>query len=387
VLADTVVQEHPASPLVPRRLPSCATLRGSMDLRTSLLDWFDKHRRELPWRHTKDPYAIWVSEVMLQQTQVATVIPYWRRFLERFPDVQTLAAAALPEVFALWQGLGYYSRARNLHRAAVAIVDQHGGCLPATVVGLRKLPGFGPYTAGAVASIAFGEQAAVVDGNVARVFSRLFEIDGAPGATERERALWARAEALVKGPRPGDLNQAVMELGATVCRAEAPTCPTCPIRRHCKALRSGRVTELPPSRVRAPRQRLRWGVAVWRRGQKVLLARRAPGGLFGGLWELPSVPVPNDGSDEAVTLAIGSALGRHAKVGACVGRVKRTLTHRELTLELFTVTGRGTPAPRADVQQWCWATADEIGALGMSTAMARALALVLPSSSREDLNS
>ncbi|MBX5481443.1 MAG: A/G-specific adenine glycosylase [Myxococcaceae bacterium] len=352
-----------------------ADFRPTAALRNDLLAWFDRHKRDLPWRRTRDPYAIWVSEVMLQQTQVATVIPYWKRFLERFPDVTALAQAELPEVFALWRGLGYYSRARNLHRAAQAIVSTHGGKLPSDAAALLKLPGFGRYTAGAVASIAFGEAAPLVDGNVARVFSRLFLVEGAPGDRAREKKLWALAEeAVALGKRPGDWNQALMELGATVCRAEHPSCLLCPVRSRCGAFAHGRVDELPLARVRAARQAMQVAVAVCRRGETFLFARRAEGGLFGGLWELPSVEVTPGASHAQMADALVRALGSSARVGASLGAVKRVLTHRALTLELFEVElARLRAMP--SVQEWRWATAAEADRLGMSTAMAKAFAL------------
>jgi A/G-specific adenine glycosylase len=341
-------------------------------IRDALLRWFDRHKRDLPWRRSRDPYAIWVSEVMLQQTQVATVIPYWHRFLERFPTVESLAAAELPEVFAQWRGLGYYTRARNLHRAAREIAARHGGRLPSTAEELVSLPGFGRYTSGAVASIAFGEEAALVDGNVARVLARLFEIDGAPGDRGREKRLWELAARLVRGPRPGDFNQAMMELGATVCRTQDPSCHTCPLRDACGAFSANRVAELPPPRVRAAKRPLRMAVAVWRRENAVLLARRSELGLFGGLWELPSVEIAGDAEREAIATALRALLGR-IQLGEAVGTVKRTLTHRSLTLDLFEVSGRGRPARTHAVQEWRWVGASEADALGMSTAMQRAV--------------
>lgn len=349
-------------------------------LRAALLEWFDRHQRDLPWRRTRDPYAIWISEVMLQQTQVQTVIPYWHRFLERFPTVSALAAAPLPDVFALWRGLGYYSRARNLHRAAQAIVAEHGGALPSTAEALLKLPGFGRYTAGAVASIAFGERAPLVDGNVARVFARLFEIDGAPGDRAREKALWAMAEELVKDcDQPGALNQALMELGATVCRTDNPSCLLCPVRAHCGALASGRVDQLPPPRVRAPKQALRLAVAAWRRGDALLFARRAEGGLFGGLWELPAAEVATTAASPELEQTLCTLLGK-LEVKRALGTVRRTLTHRELTLDVVEVEStRREPRASPQVQEWRWATAGEAEALGMSTAMARAAALAFDS--------
>ena len=366
------------------RAPPRATPAG---LRQALLRWFDRHKRDLPWRRSRDPYAIWVSEVMLQQTQVATVIPYWHRFLERFPTVESLAAAELPDVFAQWRGLGYYTRARNLHRAAREIAARHGGRLPSTAEELLSLPGFGRYTAGAVASIAFGEEAPLVDGNVARVLARLFELEGAPGDRAREKRLWQLAARLVRGARPGDFNQALMELGATVCRSEDPSCPACPLSRGCGALSANRVSELPPPRIRATKRFLRMAVAVWWRDQALLHARRAEGGLFGGLWELPSVEIAPDAAHPAIEHAMRALLGP-VRLGEPVGTVKRTLTHRSLTLDLFEVRGRGHPARAEAVQEWRWVRPGEAEALGMSTAMQRAAefawnAFTLGATSRE----
>ncbi len=338
--------------------------RSAASLRRALLQWFDAHRRDLPWRNVGDPYAIWVSEVMLQQTQVATVIPYWERFLARFPTVESLAAAPLPEVLALWSGLGYYSRARNLHRAAQEIVSRHRGKLPSRAAELMRLPGFGRYTAGAVASIAFGEEAPLVDGNVARVLSRWFEVEGAPSDSSREARLWNIGE------RPGDWNQALMELGALVCRAESPTCLLCPVRAHCGAQKSGRVGELPPKRNRPARKMLHLAVAVfWRQGA-VLLGRRAETGLFGGLWELPCAEMNGAGAAEALR----EALGRSVRVGEPIGTVRRTLTHRDLTLELFHASGKPKASAYGELR---WTKPAELEQLGLSTAMRSALKLAL----------
>ncbi|HLL52769.1 MAG TPA: A/G-specific adenine glycosylase [Myxococcaceae bacterium] len=347
--------------------------------RAALLAWFDRDKRDLPWRRTRDPYAIWLSEVMLQQTQVSTVIPYWTRFLERFPTVRALAEAPLGDVLALWRGLGYYARARNLHRAAQEVVSRFGGALPATVEELSSLPGFGRYTAGAVASIAFGQPAPLVDGNVARVLSRLCEVDGPPGDRERERTLWQLAEALAPGERPGDLNQSLMELGALLCKPEAPTCLLCPVREHCRALRAGRVAELPPPKVRAARKHLRLAVAVWeRREKRVLLGRREEKGLFGGLWELPSVEVPAAIAVEELPAVLGAHLEGRARVGEHLGTVKRTLTHRDLELLLFRVEGATAPKALPGYRELRWASAEEAAQLGMSTAMQHALKRALP---------
>ncbi|MFZ5470830.1 MAG: A/G-specific adenine glycosylase [Myxococcota bacterium] len=339
-------------------------------LRRALLAWFDRERRDLPWRRTKDPYAVWVSEVMLQQTQVTTVIPYFQRFMARFADVEALAAAPLDEVLSLWRGLGYYSRARALHRAAQEVVSHHGGQLPPTAAELRRLPGFGPYTAGAVASIAFGEEAPLVDGNVARVLSRLFVVKGAPGDKAREARLWELAGQLVRGPRPGDFNQALMELGALVCRVESPSCLLCPLRAHCAALAAGRVEELPPKRIRPPRKPLALAVAVWRKNGAFLFGRRESKGLFGGLWELPSTEL-RAGTEPST--ALRAALGGRLRVGDELGTVKRTLTHRDLTLRLFEVAGARVPSRSEAYRDFRWATPAQARELGMSAAMQCAL--------------
>ncbi|MFY0524730.1 A/G-specific adenine glycosylase [Archangium gephyra] len=342
-------------------------------LRASLLAWYDRQKRDLPWRRTRDPYAIWLSEVMLQQTQVATVIPYWERFLQRFPTVETLAAAPLPDVLAGWRGLGYYSRARNLHRAAQEIVSRFGGRLPSTAAELLSLPGFGRYTAGAVASIAFGEPAPLVDGNVARVLSRLFEVEGAPGDRAREARLWELATALVPGERPGDFNQALMEHGATMCRPENPLCLLCPVREQCLAYLHGRVAELPPAKVRAAPKRMTLAVAVWAHEGRLLLARRAEKGLFGGLWELPAAEVQDDTADPESAAKLAEALGTDVSVRGHLGTVRRQLTHRSLSLRLLHVTGQQHPTRAPAFQELRWCTPGEASSLGMSTAMHKAL--------------
>ncbi|MBU8899504.1 A/G-specific adenine glycosylase [Corallococcus sp. M34] len=361
------------SPVLPTVSPERhAALRGP------LLNWYDHGKRDLPWRRTRDPYAIWLSEVMLQQTQVSTVIPYWERFLARFPTVGALASAPLDDVLSGWKGLGYYSRARNLHRAAQEVVSRFQGRLPATAAELLTLPGFGRYTAGAVASIAFGEEAPLVDGNVARVLSRLFEVEGLPGDRAREATLWALAGALVKGERPGDFNQALMEHGATVCRPESPLCLLCPVRAGCLAYAKGRVDELPPAKVRAAPKKLELALAVWPREGKLLFARRAEEGLFGGLWELPTTEVAEDTTDAVALGQLASALGTpDLKLVGALGNVRRQLTHRALTLRLLRVAGPVLPRQAKSFQELRWCTPQEAEALGMSTAMQRALESVI----------
>jgi A/G-specific adenine glycosylase len=314
---------------------------------------------------------------MLQQTQVERVIPFYLAFLQRFPTLEALARAPLDEVLARWRGLGYYARARSLHAAAREVVERHGGRLPDTVAALRELPGFGRYTAGAVASIAFGVQAPVVDGNVARVLSRLHEVEGAPGEKEREARLWALAGELVPARAPGDWNQALMELGATVCVPSRPLCLVCPVSSWCLALRHGRVDELPPARKPAPRKRLELAVAVAQRRGAVLLARRPEGGLFGGLWELPSTEAGADAER-----ALERLLGEGATVGPELAVVERTLTHRNLVLRLHPTRLPGRlPAAPAPYTEWRWVARAEVARLGMSSATEAALAAAVASPS------
>jgi A/G-specific adenine glycosylase len=263
-----------------------ATLRK---LRHALLAWYDEHRRELPWRRDADPYRVWLSEIMLQQTRVAAVVGHYARFLQRFPDVQGLAAAREASVLAVWSGLGYYHRARRMHQAAKLIARQHQGSFPCTAEEWRELPGIGRYTAAAIASIAFGEAVAVVDGNVERVLDRMF------GAAEGREAAWQRAESLLDRARPGDFNQAMMELGATVCTPRAPQCPLCPLYTWCVA----RGANNERSESIRKRGQLAYGLAR-QNGSVLLVQRPADASLMAGMWELPAFSAPQHNGDEPV---------------------------------------------------------------------------------------
>lgn len=256
-----------------------------------LLTWYAAHHRILPWRGLNDPYAIWISEIMLQQTQVETVKPYFARWLKRFPTVQALAQAPLQDVLTLWEGLGYYSRARNLHRAAHKVVREFNGQLPNSVEQLLTLPGIGRYTAGAIASIAFGVDAAVLDGNVKRVLARAFNYSGEVKSPAGEKELWALAESLLPHGQAGDYNQALMDLGATLCTPRNPTCLLCPVNSHCEALKLGVVAERPVVRARAAVPHHSLAVAVIRKQGRVLVVQRAADELLGGLWMFPTVRV------------------------------------------------------------------------------------------------
>jgi A/G-specific adenine glycosylase len=344
----------------------------------ALVDWYAAAQRDLPWRKTRDPYAIWVSEIMLQQTRVATVIPYWTRWMERFPTVRALAAAPLDDVLAAWAGLGYYSRARNLHAGAAEVVARHAGALPRTAAALVEVRGIGAYTAGAIASIAYGERAPLVDGNVARVAARVFAMDLDVKSTAGGKRTWELAGAIMRAlpaeRAAGDLNQALMELGATVCTPTSPTCLVCPLRDACRARAAGRQDELPvlPPRKNAAALPLVARTALWivDAAGRVLLARRRPAGLFGGLWELPA------GDDLAgAARVIGGAL---AATGAVVMTHRQVLSHRRLVVEVvparLATAGTSLAAPaESGYDALAWHAAHAAPALGLAAATAAIL--------------
>lgn len=290
-------------------------------IQQALLAWYAAGARDLPWRQSRDPYAIWVSEIMLQQTQVETVKPYYERFLRRFPTVERLARARLDTVLKLWEGLGYYSRARNMHKAARQIVTRYASQLPRTKDELLSLPGIGAYTAGAIASIAFGCREPVVDGNVTRVLCRLFRIRTDPSQNGTRKQLWQLAEALLPTKRVGDFNQALMELGSEVCLPRKPLCADCPLRKVCQAKQHGEQAHIP---VRKPRKSIPSytvvvGVIYDRRG-RILIDKRKPEGLLGGLWEFP-------GGKQESGESLEAALQREVReeLGICI-QVIRPLT-------------------------------------------------------------
>lgn len=266
--------------------------KRDQDFARKLTDWHRLHgRHDLPWQGTRDPYRIWVSEIMLQQTQVGAVSGYFQRFMDRFPDLQALASATEDDVLRLWSGLGYYARGRNLHKAASLIADRHRGRFPRDAQAIAELPGIGRSTAAAIAAFAYGESVAILDGNVKRVLSRRFGVGGFPGATAVEKELWALATSLLPpkegGARIETYTQALMDLGATVCTRGRPACKRCPLSEDCVARRTGRISELPAPR---PKKAIPVRQATWlllRYGRKVLLERRPSSGLWGGLWVFP----------------------------------------------------------------------------------------------------
>jgi len=303
-----------------------------LTLAERLLAWYDAHRRDLPWRRSQDPYAIWVSEVMLQQTRVETVVPVYERFLRRFPSLPALAAATEEQVLAEWSGLGYYRRARLLWRAARQVAQP--GELPRTAGELGELPGFGAYTAAAVASIAFGERILVVDGNVERVLSRLRLLGEDPRSSRGRAALRAAGEELLDGRRPGDSNQALMELGATICQPRAPRCPRCPLRGACRAAAEDAQETYPPKQARRARERHRLVAVVVERGGRLLLSRRPDDAPFlPGMWELPNVAGGLAAPDLPGELA--ARYGGRWRLGESLGQVRHAITYRSFEVELW----------------------------------------------------
>jgi A/G-specific adenine glycosylase len=325
------------------------------------LRWYDVTARDLPWRKTRDPYAIWVAEVMLQQTRVDTVLHYYERFLARFPDVGALARASEDEVLALWSGLGYYRRARMLHRGARELLARYGGQMPIDPRARRALPGIGRYTAGAIGSIAFDLEEPIVDGNVARVLARLRGIDTPLGRRDTEERLWREAEHLVRGPRPGALNQALMELGSTVCTPRAPDCSRCPLAAHCEARRTDRTDLLPIPRARRSPTPVELVAAVALGPGGVFLVRQE-GALFGGLWGLPM--------QQGRGLAAARDALRIAGIRATFvdrhrprARIEHLLTHRRLRVRVY-VAERARAFPSSSARMF---DPDALDGVGVST--------------------
>jgi A/G-specific adenine glycosylase len=312
-------------------------------LANALLAWHSHAgRHDLPWQHSPTPYRVWISEVMLQQTQVATVIPYFQRFIERFPDITVLAGSPVDEVLHLWSGLGYYARARNLHRAALRIRDEHGGEFPQTFAAIAALPGIGRSTAGAILALSRGARFPILDGNVRRVLSRYFGVDGTRGDRAAEQRLWELAERCTPQARIADYTQAVMDLGATVCVRRRPLCVQCPLARGCMARRTGRQHELPaPRRVSARRRQRVFMVVALEGSGGVLLERRPEAGVWGGLWCLPQFT-----SATAAAAFIRNNLG--AGTAQPLAAFEHAFTHFDLTITPLLV---HAPAPAAVVEE------------------------------------
>ena len=302
-----------------------------------LLAWYTKNKRDLPWRRdVHNPYRVWISETLLQQTQVVTVIPYYERFLVRFPNVRALASARLDDVLKAWEGAGYYARARNLHRAAKEIVARFDSKIPSTVEELLTLPGIGRYTAGAIASIAFQRDAPVLDGNVTRVLCRYFKIANDPKSAKTQKELWKLAEALMPHGHVGDFNQALMELGATVCASRRPQCNVCPLKRNCLARRLNLQEKLPTKRKKRklPHHQVAVGI-IWK-GKHILIAKRFANDLLGGLWEFPGGHrEKNETLEQCVAREVREELEIQIAVGEEFATIDHAYSHFKITMHAF----------------------------------------------------
>ena len=310
------------------------------DLSARLIKWFKTAKRDLPWRRNRTRYRVWVSEVMLQQTRVETVLGYFERFLKRFPDIKTLATADLQDVLKLWEGLGYYGRARNLHKAAGVVMEQHRGIVPGDPAVFRTLPGVGDYICAAVMSIADGHPLPVVDGNVLRVSARLFGLDDDIARPATRKVVTGILERHISHGRPGDFNEAMMELGATVCTPKKPSCNTCPLNRHCVAHTGDRVHELPVKTKAGPVPEHRIVVAViLDKHNRMLVQQRPRDGLLGGLWEFPGGKV-EDGEtlEQALARECREELGVTLDIGEQVATIRHAYTHFKIVLTAY----------------WCW---------------------------------
>lgn len=354
------------------------TKKQLQEMPGTLLAWFRRRRRDMPWRRTRDPYAIWISEIMLQQTRVTAVTPYYLRFLERFGAVEVLARARLDTVLKFWEGLGYYTRARNLHKAARKIVRDFNGKLPNTAEELQTLPGVGRYTAGAVASIAFGLDEPVLDGNVTRVLCREFRISEAPKDEAVQQTLWRLARRLIPPGEAGDFNQAMMELGATICLPRNPRCDECPIRPLCRAYRYNEQAKLPRKADKKPLPHHTIVAGVIRRGARILIDRRKPEGLLGGLWEFPGGKVePGETLPAALRREVREEIGIEIAVGQEIAVVQHAYSHFRITLHAFECEcKRGTARPIQcdDVK---WVTVKQLSQFAFPKANHRILELLL----------
>lgn len=340
--------------------------RNFNQIRRRLLAWYQRNHRDLPWRRTRDPYAIWIAETMLQQTQVKSALPYYRRFLKAFPTIGALDRAAKGEILALWSGLGYYRRAENLKRAARIIMREHRGRIPRDFASLRALPGVGPYTAGALMSIAFDKPYPALDGNARRVLMRAFGL-------KKEADLQRIGKLLVSPARPGPFNQALMDLGATICSVREPNCPSCPIGRSCAASSSGCFQFKVPPATKRRIEKVEWPLAVIQNNQKILLRRRPAGGLLGGLWEVPGGEREKGESPEATLTRHLNGLGKIARPASFVGEVRHSITYRKIRAPVFFFSYR--KQVRLPHPGWRWALLSSLQRYPLSSLSLKAIRL------------
>ncbi len=327
----------------------------------SLLAWYQQHARKLPWRGLSDPYAVWISEIMAQQTRVDTVIPYFKRWMARFPSLQSLASASEQDVLGVWEGLGYYGRARNLLKAAQKVQAGSTGALPGTRRELEALPGIGRYTAAAISSIAFGEVEPVLDGNVKRVLARVFDIQTPVNTPQGEKELWSLAEQLIPAERPGDYNQAVMELGALICTPRSPDCGECPLNQDCQAYALGIQAERPVLLEKAKIPTVTVTAAILQRGTKVLIARRPSSGLLGGMWEFPGGKVEGEELlQESLAREIKEELGAEIHVREMLGEYRHAYTHFKVHLYAFFADLNNSEPVALEASELRWVTPAEL---------------------------
>jgi A/G-specific adenine glycosylase len=326
-----------------------------------ILDWFTENARELPWRGHPDPYAVWVSEIMLQQTRVETVIPYFQRWMNRFPTLTALANASQQEVLNLWEGLGYYSRARNLHRAANVVIKEYNGDIPQDRKILTSLPGIGRYTAAAIASIAFGKDEPALDGNIRRVLSRVFNISDPPRSTSGERLLWALAEEHLPSGQAGHFNQAMMDLGATICTPKNPDCQNCPVKKICQAKALDIQGERPVQNNRPAIPHHTVTAAVITQGDQVMIVQRPQDGLLGGLWEFPGGKLePGEDLPACLRREICEELGVEIHVGKPFGTYKHAYTHFRVTLHAYLCTLNGVQIQLKEHSDLRWVPPEDL---------------------------
>jgi A/G-specific adenine glycosylase len=343
---------------------------------SKLCAWFETHGRSLPWRETRVPYPIWLSEIMLQQTQVETVKDYYQRFLARFPDLNSLAAASEDSVLKLWEGLGYYARGRNMHRAAQIMVERHEGKFPSTLDEVMALPGVGRSTAGAVLTFAFGQKHPLLDGNVKRVLCRLYDVDEAPQKSAVERKLWEHSSTLLEPAVDGwTHNQAIMELGATLCTPREPNCESCPVQGMCDAY-SAQTQQQRPVKIlkkKSPHHHIGVGV-ISREDGWVLIQRRPTEGLLGGLWEFPGgKQEPQEPIEDTVKREIEEELGIDVEVGDSIAVVKHAYSHFKITLHAYHCRYlSGDPTPRA-ATHWRWVSLKQLDEYAFPRANRRVL--------------
>jgi len=347
---------------------------------SALTHWYRQDHRDLPWRRTHELYPIWLSEVMLQQTRVETVIDYYKRFLARFPTIASLAAADEQAVLKQWEGLGYYSRCRNLHQAAQRIMSEHGGQFPTQLDAVIALPGIGRSTAGAILTFGAGQRHPLLDGNVKRVLSRLYDEPGDITKSDTLKRLWTKTETLLIAAKdPYTHNQAIMEIGARVCVPKKPVCTTCPIQTHCKAYVAGTQAERPvrPARKKIPHHHIGVGV-IWRDNQ-VLIQRRPPEGLLGGLWEFPGgKQEPEESIETTIQREIEEELGINVSVGEPITVVRHAYSHFRITLHAYHCQYvEGTPVPRA-ATDWCWAPVERLNEYAFPKANKAVLQVLTP---------